>query len=105
MLPLFSNKKRPMHLGRFPMEKIKRVDRPTTYIGPNVKPVPKRADGFVRAFKGDFGPTAEREIRRFVTKQPFNAAIGHLHWKQIPIHKGEAAPEKAPLTNDAAELT
>ena len=47
---------------------------------------------------------AEREIRRFVTKQPFNAAIGHLHWKQIPVHKGEAAPEKAPLTNNPAEL-
>lgn len=104
MLPLFSNKKRPIHLGRFPMEKIKRVDKPTTYIGPNVKGVPKRADGFVRAFKGDFGPAAEREIRRFVTKQPFNAAIGHLHWKQVPIHKGDPAPEKAPLSNDAAEL-
>ena len=39
-----------MHLGRYPMEKLRRVDRPTTLITENVKQVPKRAGFFVRAF-------------------------------------------------------
>ena len=105
MLPLFSSKRRPMHLGKFPMEKIRRVDRPTTLIlDDQIKRPPKRADFFVRAFHGDIGATAKREIRRFITKNPLNAAIGHLHWKQVPIHRGEAAPEKAPLPNDPVKL-
>ncbi|MGE0734916.1 MAG: reductive dehalogenase [Alphaproteobacteria bacterium] len=101
---MFSAKKRPMHLGKYPMEKIKRVDRPTTLITADVKPVPKRAAGFVRAFYGDLGKVAHQEIKRFVTKHPLNAAIGHLHWKQVPIHKGEPAPTKAPIPNDPEEM-
>jgi reductive dehalogenase len=94
---LFSRKKRPPHLGRYRMEKIRRVDSPTTLITDNVKQVPKRAGFFVRAFYGDLGPKAGKEIRRFITKHPLNAAIGHLHWKHVPDHKGEPAPEKAPV--------
>ncbi len=102
---VFSRKNRPMHLGAYPMEKIKRVDRPTTLITDAVKAMPKRADFFVRAFMGDLGTKAGTEIKRFVTKQPFNAAIGRLHWKQVPIHRGEAAESKAPVPNDPQKLT
>ncbi len=102
---IFSRKKRPMHLGSFPMEKLKRVDVPTTLITDNIKRVPKRADGFVRAFFGDLGPKPKTEIKRFVTKSPLNAAIGHLHWAQVPIHRGEPAPEKAPIPDDPQALT
>ena len=102
---LLSGKKRPMHLGRYPMEKIRRVDRPTTLITDGVKQVPKRAGFFVRAFYGDLGPKPAREIRRFITKNPLNAAIGHLHWKHVPAHKGDPADEKAPLPDDPEELT
>jgi len=97
---IFSRKKRPMHMGRYRMEKIRRVDKPTTLITDNIKQVPKRAGFFVRAFHGDLGKKPSEEIRRFVTKNPFNAAIGHLHWKHVPMHKGEAAETKAPLPND-----
>lgn len=102
---ILSRKKRPMHLGSYPMEKIKRVDRPTTLITDAVKQVPKRAGFFVRAYHGDLGKTAAREIRRFITKNPLNAAIGHVHWKQVPVHKGEAFEEKAPLPDDPEALT
>ena len=97
---ILSRKKRPMHMGEYPMEKIKRVDDPTTLITGAVKRVPKRADFFVRAFHGDLGKKPATEIRRFITKNPLNAAIGHLHWKQVPVHKGETAEEKAPLPGD-----
>jgi len=96
-LRILSRKRRPLHLGRYKMEKIPRVDRPTTLITDSVKQVPKRAGFFVRASHGDLGPKAGEEIRRFITKNPLNAAIGHLHWKHVPDHKGEPAPEKAPL--------
>ena len=94
---ILSRKKRPLHLGRYKTEKIRRVDRPTTLITDAVKQVPKRAGFFVRAFYGDLGPKAGEEIRRFITKHPLNAAIGHLHWKHVPDHKGEPAPERAPI--------
>jgi reductive dehalogenase len=102
---IFSNKKRPMHLGKYPMEKIKRVDKPTTLITDQVKRVPRRAGFFVRAYYGDLGKKPAEEIKRFITKNPLNAAIGHLHWKQVPIHKGEPAKEKAPIPNDTEEVT
>ena len=96
----FSRKNRAKHLGRYPMEWIKRVDQPTTLITENIKRVAKRADFFVRAFHQDLGPKPGREIRRFIMKQPLNKAIGHLHWKHVPVHRGEVAKEIAPLPKD-----
>lgn len=103
-MQLFSRKRRPMHLGRYPMEKIKRVDKPTTLITDDVKQVPKRAGFFFRAFYGDLGDTAKREVRRFITKNPLNAAIGHAHWNEVPLHRGDPATEKAPIPNDPDEM-
>ena len=71
---VLSRKKRPPHLGKYKMEKIKRVDKPTTLITDAVKQVPKRAGFFVRAFYGDLGPKAGEEIRLFITKHPLNGA-------------------------------
>ena len=52
--------RRPSHLGRYPMEKIERVDATTTLILEDEVPrVPKRAAFFERALKGDLGPEGE----------------------------------------------
>jgi reductive dehalogenase len=91
-------------LGRFTMEKLKRVDTPTTMITDQVKRVPKRADFFVRAAYGDLGPKASEEIKRFVMKQPLNRAIARVHWRQVEIHRGNPAPQKAPIPNDPKEV-
>ena len=99
-MSILSSKKRPMHLGKYPMEKIKRVDRPTIAITDKVQRVPKRAGFFVRTFYGDLGSKAGKEVKRFIMKNPLNRAIGHLHWKHVPLHKGDPAPEKAPLPKD-----
>ena len=41
----------------FPMDKIKRVDRPTTMIDDGkVKRVREREGGFMKAASGDYGP-------------------------------------------------
>ena len=88
-----------------PDGEIRRVERPTTLITDAVRQVPKRAGFFVRAFYGDLGPRPATEIRRFITKNPLNAAIGHLHWKHVPAHKGDPAGEQAPLPDDPEERT
>ncbi len=101
---ILSRKKRPPHLGRHAMERLKRVDAPTTLITDQVRPVPKRAGFFVRAYFGDLGKRPAEEVRRFITKSPLNAAIGHLHWQHVAMHKGDAAEHKAPLPDDPDEL-
>ncbi len=100
----FSSRKRPMHLGRYPMEKIRRVDKPTTLITDDIQRVPKRAGFFVRCAHGDVGPKAGEEIKRFITKTPLNRAFGHVHWQQIAVHRGEPVEEKAPLPKDPKEV-
>ncbi len=92
-------------MGRYPMENLKRVDEPTTLITDRVSGVPRRAGFFVRAFNGDLGARASEEVRRFIMKTPFNRAIGHTHWLQVPDHKGEPDPEQAPLPEDPAEIS
>ena len=72
---------------------------PTTYNGCR-----SGAGFFVRAFHGDIGEKAGTEIKRFITKTPLNRAFGHLHWAQVPMHRGEPAPEKAPISDDPEEL-
>ena len=49
---VFSRRNRPMHMGKYPMEKIRRVEKPTTYISDDVKRVPMRANFFTRAAMG-----------------------------------------------------
>ena len=53
-------KTRAFHKGPHPFEKLKRVEKPTTYIDePNVARVPKRTDMFARAQFGDMGPALQ----------------------------------------------
>ena len=47
---------------------------------------------------------AGKEIRRFITKNPLNAAMGHVHWTQVPIHKGEPYADPAELPEDPKEI-
>ena len=61
MLGIFSKRNRPLHMGRFPMEKIKRVDEPTTLITDNIQRLPKRAGFFVRAFLAISAPRPARK--------------------------------------------
>lgn len=103
-MKFLSRRKRPPHLGPYPMEKIRRVDKTTTLITGNIKRVPKRASFFVRSRFGDLGPGPAREIGRFVTKYPLSRSIGRIHWKQVPIHDGDTAPRQAPISDDPEEL-
>jgi hypothetical protein len=104
-LSLFSRRKRPPHLGRYPMEKISRVDEPTTLIiDEEVQRTPMRINGFFRADFGDFGTKAQTERSRFVAKAPVARAMGRVMNALVPLQGGETATEKAPIPNDPAAL-
>ncbi len=93
--------KRKSHLSRYPMEQIKRVDRPTTLILDDEVPrVPKRANFFVRARSGDLGSKAQKQVPRFAMKHPLTAGMGPLFGALASKQEGEVAAQKGSELND-----
>ncbi|MGE0484990.1 MAG: 4Fe-4S dicluster domain-containing protein [Gammaproteobacteria bacterium] len=85
-------RRRATHLGRYPMETVRRVDRPTTLILDDEIPrVPKRAAFFERALRGDLGEKAQRERHRFAYKQPHTAGM-------LPLMRAMVARQGGPVT-------
>ena len=84
--------KRPTHLSKFPMETVKRVERPTTLIlDEEVPRVPKRAAFFDRAIHGDLGEKTRRERSRFAFKHPFASAMLDQIAAMVPHQDGAVA--------------
>ena len=78
--------KRPLHMGRHAMERIKRVDAPTTLVlADEIKRMPKRADMFQRALAGDLGAKPAAERRRFAVKHPLAFAMTPLIRNMVPM--------------------
>ena len=76
-MSLFKYKFRPPHMGKYPMEQVKRVDKPTTRIDEEFVPrVPLRAAFFTRPSFGDLGERVQNERKRFMSKHPIGRAIG-----------------------------
>ncbi len=98
-------KKRATHLSRFPMETVKRVERPTTLIlDDEVPQVPKRAAFFQRALHGDLGDKAKGERTRFAFKTPLSWSLLQVIRALVPFQNGEVAPatERARYRDAAA---
>jgi reductive dehalogenase len=94
-----------VQLGPYPMEKLKRVDKPTIKITENVERFDDREHGFSRAGRGDYGPVVQREFYRFVPKFPLSGAqidmIGYLSARK----ENNPAPDIAPLPEDPDVLS
>ena len=96
--------KRSTHLSRYPMEQVKRVERPTTLIIDDEVPrVPKRANFFMRARAGDLGERAQREVSRFATKHPITAGMISQMQCLVPHQEGQVADVKSPELSDPAQ--
>jgi len=81
--------RRPSHLGRYPMETVRRVDRPTTLILDDEVPrVPKRAAFFDRALHGDLGEKSQKERTRFSFKTPLSFSQLALIRSMVPFQNG-----------------
>ena len=90
----------------FPNERLKRVDRPTTVINEEkIRRVRERDAGFSKAAAGDYGPTLQKEVRRFVPKHPFSGALSWMRDNMKPFVDGMAAGQEAPIPRDPAALT
>lgn len=77
---------RPLHLGRYPMESLKRVPEPTTLIlREEIIRNSKRADLFTRALAGDLGEKAKVQRMRFATKHPLAFAMTPLIRNMVPL--------------------
>ncbi len=94
-------RRRPGEWGRYPMEKVKRVDEATTLIIDDEVPrLPKRSNGFYRGKKGDFGDKVAREFGRFAIKTPAGLALAGLQIAQTPHQDGAVAPQVDPSSFD-----
>jgi len=81
--------RRPSHASRYPMETVKRIDRPTTLILDDEVPrVPKRAAFFQRALHNDLGERAKRERARFAFKTPFSFGLLNVIRSMVPHQDG-----------------
>lgn len=77
---------RPVHLGRYPMETIQRVDEPTTLVvRQDIQRVSKRGDFFKRAEAGDLGDKAKAEKKRFPMKHPLALGMQPLIQNMVPL--------------------
>ena len=93
------------HLGPYPMEKLKRVERPTSIITDNIPRFDERQHGFARAMRSEYGPATAQEIARFVPKYPLGAALVRMTALMAPAVDGEVAPSKAPIPEDPQILS
>jgi reductive dehalogenase len=90
----------------FPVEKLRRIARPTTLIMEDkVKRVDERESGFNRALRGDFGSQLQEERHRFVKKHPLSGALAQMQGYLREFVDGPNAPKKAPLPDDPDRMS
>lgn len=95
--------RRATHLSRYPMETVKRIERPTTLIIDDEVPrVPKRAAFFQRALHGDLGEKARVERTRFAFKTPLSFSMLQLIRGLVPLQDGETRKRDTARHGDPA---
>lgn len=92
--------------SRYPIHKLKRVERPTTkIIETDVTRFDEGQHGFGRTMRGELGPVAQREMARFVPKYPLGASFARITGALAAHIDGDIAPERAPIPDDPALLS
>jgi 3-chloro-4-hydroxyphenylacetate reductive dehalogenase len=87
----------------YPMEVLKRVDRPTTLINEeDVQRMDEREQGFSRLARGDFGSYLQSQIGRF--KTPLSRAQKDMLVGLSDKVDGVAAAHQAPDTGDPTSM-
>lgn len=84
-------------LGPYPMERLTRVDKPTTKITDNIERIDEREHGWNRGKRGDYGDFAKKEYMRFSMKYPVSRGLIEMLISLIPLVDGEVASNQAPL--------
>lgn len=95
--------KRPFSGSRYPVEKLKRVDKPTTFIDEDRIPrSPKSSEFFLRAAFGDIGKAAQEASKDgySVSKAPLAAALRLALNVYSLLQRGEPAPVRVDNLDD-----
>ncbi len=86
-------------LDPYPVEVLKRVDRPTTLIKETeIQRVDERENGFARMRRGDFGPSLQSQIGRF--KMPLSRSQMEMLVSLEDKVDGVTSDHRAPNTED-----
>jgi len=94
--------KRPSHLGPYPVETLKRVDKLTTHVFEDEVPrVPTRANFYVRTALGDLSDKGFREAARWAQKHPVSQGTVGPNWAIKPLQAGDTAAGIHPGTENA----
>jgi len=97
--------KKNVNTDPFPVDTLKRVERPTTLINDGeVSRVDERDGGFQRAGKGEYGPFLQKEYRRFMTKYPLSGALLRMSRALAPLVEGDVRDHKVPVGDDPVIL-
>lgn len=90
---------------RFPVEILKRVDRPTSFIDESrIQRVDERDGGFRRAARGEYGPFAQQEYHRFMEKYPLSDSLLKMSQGLADKVDGPVCKALAPLPDDPAAI-
>jgi reductive dehalogenase len=81
-------------LGPYPMEKLKRVDKPTTRIVGDIQRFNEREHGFNKAYRGDFGNLKVKDASLRALKDPLFSSFSTMLWNLPPVDAG--VPIKLP---------
>lgn len=92
-------------LGPYPLEKLKRVDKPTTkYLGKIARRDP-REHALAVPHRGDYGEAVKQRAPFFLTSEPLTAAFVDVQRHLNSISRNPVAPDKAPIPENPRILS
>jgi reductive dehalogenase len=93
-------------LGRYPMDRIQRVDRPTTLISDAVQRIDMRDNAYGLARRGNYGPAVQKGVQKSLPgKFPLSAAQKDLIDHIALCQANPVGIEIAPIPQDPHVLT
>ena len=93
-------------LGRYPMDRIKQVDRPTTLISDATRRIDMRDNAYGLARRGDYGPVVQKGVKQSLPgKFPLSAAQKDLIDHIALCKANPVGAEIAPIPQDPQVLT
>lgn len=96
--------KRP--LGPFPVNRLKRVERPTTRVTNSGQRIDLRDLAYGLAARGEYGPAVQKGVQRSLPgKYPFSAALKDVIDYISLIENTHVPPQIAPIPRDPEILT
>jgi 3-chloro-4-hydroxyphenylacetate reductive dehalogenase len=102
-LPSFLLSNRAM--GRYPMHRIKSVDKPTILLTDNIRRVDARENAFSRARRGDYGPAVQKEAPHADAKYPLSVSLADIRRSIAQTKPNDVAAHQAPIPDDPGILT